>query len=155
MKSLGKVKKTKTESQKENEHPKKLNRQPKISGRNVTVLSDVVVKKPSPVKSHVKFLFKEEIEEEKITNKVEVKKSETEEVADSEGVKEKDFKNNKRVFNNLCYICTRNTTQTNEGIQCTNCSRKFHPTCIRRHNNVPPVTHSYTCKKCCKQLSSI
>lgn len=60
-----------------------------------------------------------------------------------------DFKNNERARKGLCFICTFNFTESKIGIKCLTCLRVFHPKCIRSHNPMPPIVHSYIiCNAC-------
>lgn len=59
-----------------------------------------------------------------------------------------DFRDNERSTNGICFICTFNLTNSNAGIKCLTCLRVFHPKCIRKHNPMPPIVHSYICNAC-------
>lgn len=168
-KALENVTKKNNRVTKEKHHQEASKKKAEVHSKKINILSDIVVNKSSSVKdssnqkklssekSHVRFLFQDEIEEEiaeKDTSKETVRKGipKGKIIEDITYTMDKDFKNNERVFSGMCYICTRNVNESYEGIKCTHCTRTFHPACIRKHNNIPPVTHSYMCRGCIKKI---
>lgn len=102
--------------------------------KKINIISDLKI--PHKQESHVKFLFKDELLQEEKTQK------------------QIDFENNNRVENGMCYICAYNINIKNVGIKCLNCVRTYHPQCIRKHNNMPPIVRSFICKACAKGKTS-
>lgn len=101
----------------------------------INILSNVLVSKSK--ESHVKYLFKDEIEKEKIIL------DQTEEPNNSNN-----FKHNTKMFAGLCFICCNNIHAKRPGIKCFYCLRTFHPECIRKHQNMPPIVTMFICKTC-------
>lgn len=65
-----------------------------------------------------------------------------------------DFKNNARVTNGLCFICVKNLSRANTSIKCFTCRRNYHISCIRKHNNMPPIVKTFYCSSCIKYAAN-